>query len=538
MVPARYLGSHAGSRLKDRAMPLIKIDGCNCKLGAVDPLSSPIVRRQRAYIARMRGFGAAPRMISIRAMPKPLGRLGASWFTSAPAQEIGQTAASWGASVGAGAAAGSVVPGIGTAVGAVVGIAVGYLSSKLFGHANQGQILDDITTRMKYADAYKGIAGQIPGRVIGIHDLLFVTYGLLAEGYYPQNTARNVGVLHNQLCPPQYPKCGSGSEQWIQALFQKTNGDDLLNDLIKKANNAGVTNPITIADQYVIPAWQSSAGKGTHDQSWAAPANTPNASLMRQLIIDWVDATEAQSNANLPVYYGQIPGSTSAGAPAAPAPAPVTGGQIIVPRTSPILPTVAAPATPAAAPAPVPVTPTAAPAPTVPTASLSPNGAMIAAGVAGAALLTAQGSWNLSGNTPTLNGSQTSAPVPFSQLAILNGQPVGLGTDGSTWGWNGSTWQQLGAANQQLAQQAQMPSPAMPTYAPAYSSLDTSSGGLNPVDLGGAPAAAAPPGTVAAAATNVPLTMMSPTVLLGVGAVGVVAVIMMAKKGKRGSRRG
>jgi hypothetical protein len=265
---------------------------------------------------------------------------GAGLLASQAVVSTAGTAAITGAltAMGVGAAAGSVVPIVGTVVGAVVGL----LSAGLFGKANQAQIQADVLNRMKMADAYKLLAGQFPGRMYGLNDLLMVWYGLLHEDYFPQAEACSGAVLDASLCPPQYPNCACGAETWANGMM---NGNDVyeFRPLISHANAAGVTNPSDVVSQYLIPGMESlsDSEKNAH---WALPSNSIDAGLVTQLYIDIVDAIEAAGNSSLPVTYG------TGIEPAAPAPAaPATAAPASAPA-------------PAAAPAPAPIP--AAPPPT------------------------------------------------------------------------------------------------------------------------------------------------------------------------------
>lgn len=260
-----------------------------------------------------------------------LGALGATNpLVAAAATGIASKAVAVGASsllaaAGAGAFAGPI--------GAAVGIVVGLLSQRLFGHANYAAVANDVASRLKYAEGYKQIAGQYPGRVYGADDLKQVWYGLVHEGLFPKNPA-SAGWAPGAACNVQAcingvrdskgncPGCG-GSEGWANDLFTGS----LVNQIqgftgaIRTANQQGIQNPITIADQILIPAW-APPDQGSKNIKWAYPGNSANPSLIRQLFIDTVDAIEYAQNKSLPLFYGSVP-SDSGFAPPVAAPLPV-----------------------------------------------------------------------------------------------------------------------------------------------------------------------------------------------------------------------
>lgn len=230
------------------------------------------------------------------------------------------------ASAGAGAFAGPI--------GAAVGIVVGLLSQKLFGHANYAAVANDVASRLKYAEAYKQIAGQYPGRVYGSADLKQVWYGLVHEGVFPKNPASQ-GWAPGTVCNVQAcingsrdkngncPGCG-GSEQWANDLFTGSLVNPLqgFSGAIRAGNQQGLQNPIDIADQILIPNW-APPDQGSKNIKWAYPGNSAAPSLVRQLMVDTLDAVEYEGNKSLPLFYGTVPGVSPA-ATAPPPPPPVT----------------------------------------------------------------------------------------------------------------------------------------------------------------------------------------------------------------------
>lgn len=249
-------------------------------------------------------------------------------ISSAAGAITGAATAAGGAAVGA--AVGSVLPVVGTVIGAVVG----FLVSGLFGKANQQAIEQDVLARMQMADAYKQLAGQFPGRMYGLNELLLVWYGLLHEDYFPQAEACSGAVLESKYCPPQYPTCECGAETWANGMMNGTANYEFP-AIIASANEAGVTDPQTVVSEYILPGIQSLTD-GEKNAYWAIPSNSKDANLVTQLYIDIVDAYEAHANPNLPVTYGTGIASAASAAPAsAPAPAPA-------PATATVTPTVTA----------------------------------------------------------------------------------------------------------------------------------------------------------------------------------------------------
>lgn len=260
-----------------------------------------------------------------------LGALGATNpLVAAAATGIASKAVAVGASsllaaAGAGAIAGPI--------GAAVGIVVGLLSQKLFGHANYAAVANDVASRLKYAEGYKQIAGQYPGRVYGSADLKQVWYGLVHEGVFPKNAGGGWApgtVCNIQACingardkNGNCPGCG-GSEQWANDLFTGSLVNPLqgFSGAIRAGNQQGIQNPIQIADQILIPNW-APPDQGSKNIKWAYPGSSTAPSLVRQLMVDTLDAVEYESNKALPLFYGTVPGAPPT-AVAPPAPLPVT----------------------------------------------------------------------------------------------------------------------------------------------------------------------------------------------------------------------
>lgn len=449
---------------------------------------SRLTSAQVKAIYRRRQFGGLG-TLGISAEGSMLVSKGAGLAAGAGAGTLIGTGAGTAGGVLFGASAGSVVPIVGTVVGAVVGLLVG----KLFGAgACYSCILAQVGDAMKVAELYKTMAGQYAGRDIKLQDLNIVWHGLLCEQVFPKNSQKGIGPNVNcktvtiQQCIQHQVNCSKccGVASWITDLFNAGAARGFP-ALIAKANKAGHFNPVTIADQYIIPAW---TGPGSQYVTWAAPSNSINPTLVRQLIIDTVDALESLKNPNLPRYYGA--GSSNIAATSAATPTSAAVGSAAISAT--------------------PVTGIQAQAVTAAQQTqqtVSPNGTIVAAN-SGGTLSTAQGTWSFSasgdgaGNFAVLlNGTATGQYA--SQLGILNGQPVALMADGSTWGWNGSAWSQLTAASALAAGTAGAP----------LSSYASSAAGV-PVSAASSGTVSAPAG-VTGAITAGTSTGASPVVLLG-----------------------
>jgi hypothetical protein len=305
---------------------------------------------------------------------------------------------------------------------------VGILSQKLFGHADYAKVASDVATRLKYAEAYKQVAGQYPGRLYGSAELKQIWYGLVHEGIFPKNagggwapgTVCNINACVQGLRDKNgnCPGCG-GSEQWANDLFTGSlvNKVQGFTGAISQARNQGITNPIQIADAILIPAW-APPDQGSKNIKWASPQNSTAPSLVRQLMIDTLDAVEYESNQSLPVFYGTVPGS----------PAP-TVSQVSV------SPPVAPPPTPAAAPTCAPgyvwngtqcVLPTAQNAPIV--SPVYPGG------------ITAAPAPKPPVATPAQVAAQP--PAGYSVVAVdQNGNPLFASPQGVLYHWDGSSMQ-------------------------------------------------------------------------------------------------
>lgn len=271
-----------------------------------------------ARVMRQRSIGPAALMARRRIGPVATHRGQGSRFSNFGHLGLSQQAGATVQGASTGAKAGTYFGPIGTVVGAVVGGVIGFLSTKLFGHANHAQIAFDVATRLKYAEGYKEVAGQYPGRIYGLDDLKQVWKGLVHEDMFPKNFGG--GVCNVQSCiaagaagtAGQCANCG-GMEQWVDDMFNgqlanpNTQG---FPGAARTAQQSGIASPIDAADQIMIPGW-APPDAGKFNIKWASPVNSNNPSLVRQLFIDTLDAQMFLANPNMPVYYGTIPGQAA-----------------------------------------------------------------------------------------------------------------------------------------------------------------------------------------------------------------------------------
>jgi len=402
--------------------------------------------------------------VSYEAARHGLGALGTSPLVGTAASAALSKGAAIGASsllaaAGAGSFAGPV--------GAVVGVVIGILSQKLFGHANYAAVAHDVATRLQYAEAYKQVAGQYPGRLYGTDELKQIWYGLIHEGLFPKNPA-SAGWAPGAVCNIQAcingqrdkngncPGCG-GSEGWANDLFTGS----LVNQIqgftgaVRQAVGQGITNPIQIADSILIPAW-APPDQGSKNIKWAYPGNSTNPSLIRQLMIDSLDDAEYNMNKSLPVFYGTVPGqqaqpTQSTVAIAAPTPPPPSappatapscpslyvwnGSQCVMPQVqgpvSAQTPTSTAATTPTPTPT-APAAPTTGNAPNV--AAVTGNWTQVGADAAGNAVFSDQKGvlyqWN--GNSMVFfNGQLASGQSSAAQMQAAIQQALAQGATAS-----------------------------------------------------------------------------------------------------------
>jgi len=375
-----------------------------------------------------------------------LGALGASPLVGTVATGVLGKGAAMGASsllaaAGAGAWAGPV--------GAAVGLVVGILSQKLFGHADYAKVANDVAATLKYAEAYKQVAGQYPGRLYGSAELKQVWSGFVHEGIFPKNAGG--GWAPGAVCDinaciqgirdknGNCPGCG-GSQAWADDMWSGRMANPIqgFKGAIQKANQQGITNPIQIADAIFIPAW-APPDQGSKNIKWASPQNSKAPSLVRQLMIDTLDAVEYESNQSLPLFYGTIPGS------AAPA----------VSQVSVAAPVPAPPPRPVSVAAPPPAPALAAP-PTCPPGYVW-NGSQCVLPTAQSAPPAPVGV----NPQPVVTPAQVAAQPPAGYTAVaadLNGNPVFASPQGVLYTWTGSAMQMFTgqlAPNQSAAAQMQ-----------------------------------------------------------------------------------
>ncbi len=361
--------------------------GCGCGCGGSGGCSDSSAPHVPYESAKLGALGTSPLVGTVA--------------SAALSKGIAYGASSLLAAAGAGSIAGPV--------GAVVGVVIGLLSQKLFGHANYAKVASDVATRLQYAEAYKQVAGQYPGRLYGTDELKQIWYGLVHEGLFPKNPS-SAGWAPGATCNVQgciggqrdkngnCPGCG-GSEGWATDLFTGSlvNQVQGFTGAVRQGISQGITNPIQIADSVLIPAW-APPDQGSKNIKWAYPGNSTNPSLIRQLMIDSLDDAEYNMNKSLPVFYGTVPGQ-----PAQPTQSPVA----------------VAPATP-----PPPASPPAA-APTC-AAPYVWNGSQCV-------LPTAQGS--ASPQTPIPTGANTPTPTPAGPAAPVTNaaQPGNVAAMGGQW---------------------------------------------------------------------------------------------------------
>jgi hypothetical protein len=211
--------------------------------------------------------------------------------------------------VGAGAAAGSVVPVIGTVVGAVVG----YLTSKLFGHANYAAVYANIENVAALFQAYTQVAGQYPGRVYGWPEIQYIFHGAMVSGLFTGNGPPPGVVCTQAMISSKITACGTGQwiDDWLGNSKPGTAGQtNNIANIIATALAAGVTDPVTVAQNYLVPDAEVVA-KGKNN-GWISVAGSQNPALYRQMLIDVADVLIQSVQPNLPVYYGAIPGDAAA----------------------------------------------------------------------------------------------------------------------------------------------------------------------------------------------------------------------------------
>lgn len=211
-------------------------------------------------------------------------------------------------SVGAGTwiAAGSVAGPIGMAVGAILGLVVGGLFTKHYLNVAQANAGED--QAVQAFNQYRTIAGQIPGRQIGMDGMHAVWLGAVYSGLFPLNNQRKCfhdgclkypgnpdwiyGVLYNGANNPYtfawamqqlQSNRGAASASAMQPmLMRSTFPRTALKSLagLGQVGAAGVPEAVTMVDSFFIPS-------NTHDSpAWAVPQTA----LEHQIIYDAADA--------------------------------------------------------------------------------------------------------------------------------------------------------------------------------------------------------------------------------------------------------
>ena len=348
--------------------------------------------------------------------------------------------------VGAGAAAGSVVPIVGTVVGAVVG----YLTLKLFGHANYAAVYANIENVAALFQAYTQVAGQYPGRVYGWPEIQYVFHGAMVSGLFTGNGPPPGVVCTQAMIANKITACGTGQwiDDWLGNSKPGTAGQtNNIANIIATALAAGVTDPVTVADNYLVPdAEKVAAGK---NNGWISVAHSQNPALYRQMLIDVADVLIQSVQPNLPVYYGAIPGGTSAAA----AP-PVSTAASSAPELN--QPAVVAVNTQAAAPA------------------NSPIDYSITAPVG--QLVTSAGVWSWNPNAVSsagyavlLNGVSAGNQYGTQLYVGANGAPVLVQASGVDYVWSGNTWTPTGSTQAATVATQPTQTAAVTSYSPAGS---------------------------------------------------------------------
>lgn len=199
-----------------------------------------------------------------------------------------------------GAAAGSVVPIIGTVIGAVVGI----LTSKLFGHANYAAVYSNIANVAQLFQAYEGVAGQYPGRMYGWPELQYIWHGAMVSGLFPGNGPPAGQPCTQAMISNKINACGTG--QWIDDLLGSSKptspGSNNIAALIAKGLSQGISDPITMTNNVLVPGMEAIAGG--RNNGWISVARSANPQLYRQLLMDTADYMMSTVNPSMPAYYG------------------------------------------------------------------------------------------------------------------------------------------------------------------------------------------------------------------------------------------
>jgi len=222
----------------------------------------------------------APGFVAFRPGPRGFGALGLA--------PVGGQVVSKAASVGVGyevsqfAALGSAAGPIGTVVGAIVGLAVGALLTKNYLNVAQANAAEDQAVQV--FNQYRTIAGQIPGRQLGLESMHAVFLGAVYSGVFPLNN--QVKTFHEGAL--KYP----GNPDWVYGvLYNGANNPYTFAWALQQLKGmrgsipAGMPEAAVLVDQFFIPS-------NTHDSpAWAVPQSP----LAHQVLYDAADAYLSQN---------------------------------------------------------------------------------------------------------------------------------------------------------------------------------------------------------------------------------------------------
>lgn len=259
-------------------------------------------------------------------------KVGASVAGTAAGAAVG-TALGIGGGAAAGALAGSVVPVIGTVIGAVIGI----LTSKLFGHANYAAVYANIDNVVKLFQAYEGVAGQYVGRQYGWPEIQQIWHGAQFSGLFtgigpPPGVACTQAMISQNI-----NACGKGAliDDLLGSDKPTSPGTDNIAELIAGGLAKGITDPVTMTQQVLVPGITTIAARKNN-----APysiTGSQNPALYTQLLLDTADYMMSTVNPNMPAYYGSQniqPLPTNAPAQSAPVAVPYSTAQSATPQVS------------------------------------------------------------------------------------------------------------------------------------------------------------------------------------------------------------
>jgi hypothetical protein len=289
-----------------------------------------------------RNAGVLVRGGSAGTMPRGLGALGAA----APQSTGNQVAVKTASGVASYAAAGAIAGPVGLVVGAIIGIVITKIFSK--------QYLD-VTSANNIADAsyavfnqYKNIAGQVPGRQLGLAAMNAIWKGALYSGLFPLN--------NQQLCFHNGCLKYRGQPEWIEATINGPDNAFTLGTAYRQfvsAARAAAASPAAVGAQIVRTGVYRGGLRGFGAlgaingvpeavvlvDNYLIPANTrdnpawlvPRTALEHQILYDVADAWLAEKHPELPTtpYVLNAPAAAypvapPAGTPVAPAPPVMT----------------------------------------------------------------------------------------------------------------------------------------------------------------------------------------------------------------------